>query len=82
MIVGFDNDDPSIFEEQYEFLQEAQIPIVLVNALEAVPRTPLYKRLKAEGRLLTGHPDADDTTRYKSGVGKTNFRLEHMPGES
>ena len=80
MIVGFDNDDPAIFEEQYEFLQAAQIPIVLVNALEAVPRTPLYKRLKAEGRLLTGHADADDTTRYESGVGKTNFRLKHMSG--
>jgi radical SAM superfamily enzyme YgiQ (UPF0313 family) len=80
MIVGFDHDDPSIFEEQYEFLQAAQIPIVLVNALEAVPRTPLYKRLKAEGRLLNGHPDADDTARYKSGVGMTNFRPRHMTG--
>jgi len=82
MIVGFDHDDPSIFEEQYEFLQEAQIPIVLVNALEAVPRTPLHNRLKAEGRLLTGQTDADDTTRYKSGVGMTNFRPRHMTGEA
>src|SRR5205823_7459635 len=81
MIVGFDNDDPAIFEEQFEFLQEAQIPIVLVNALEAVPRTPLYIRLKAEGRLLTGRGEADDTTRYKSGVGMTNFRMRHMNGE-
>src|SRR5215470_9770847 len=80
MIVGFDHDDPAIFEEQYEFLQAAQIPIVLVNALEAVPRTPLYNRLKAEGRLLTGHTDADDTTRYKSGVGMTNFRPRQMTG--
>jgi radical SAM superfamily enzyme YgiQ (UPF0313 family) len=80
MIVGFDHDDPSIFEEQYEFLQAAQIPIVLVNALEAVPKTPLYDRLKAEGRLRNGHPDADDTARYKSGVGMTNFRPRHMTG--
>jgi Domain of unknown function (DUF4070) len=81
MIVGFDNDDPGIFEEQYEFLQAAQIPIVLVNALEAVPRTPLYNRLKDEGRLLESHTDADDTTRYKSGVGKTNFRPKHLTHE-
>src|SRR5437660_2385734 len=80
MIVAFDHDDPDIFAEQYAFLQEAQIPIALVNALEAVPRTPLYTRLKAEGRILNGHPDADDTTRYESGVGKTNFRLKHMSG--
>jgi radical SAM superfamily enzyme YgiQ (UPF0313 family) len=74
MIVGFDHDDPSIFEEQYEFLQEAQIPIVLINALEAVPRTPLYARLQAEGRLLEPGADAEDASRYKSGVGRTNFR--------
>jgi radical SAM superfamily enzyme YgiQ (UPF0313 family) len=80
MIVGFDHDDPSIFEEQYEFLQAAQIPIVLVNALEAVPKTPLYNRLKDEGRLVNGHPDADYTARYKSGVGMTNFRPQLMTG--
>jgi radical SAM superfamily enzyme len=73
MIVGFDHDDVGIFEEQYEFLQEAQIPIVLVNALEAVPKTPLHARLKAEGRLVPITP-ADDAARYRSGVGWTNFR--------
>jgi hypothetical protein len=80
MIVGFDHDDAGIFQEQYEFLQEAQIPFVLINALEAVPRTPLYNRLKEEGRLLNGHPDAEDAARYRSGVGRTNFRLRHLTG--
>ena len=50
MIVGFDNDDASIFDEQYAFLQEAQIPIVMLSVLLAVPRTPLYQRLEAAGR--------------------------------
>jgi radical SAM superfamily enzyme YgiQ (UPF0313 family) len=81
MIVGFDHDDPSIFEEQYDFLQAAQIPIVLVNALEAVPRTPLYRRLKEEGRLRNDHPDARDAARYRSGVGMTNFSPRHMTAE-
>src|SRR5262249_3613577 len=68
MIVGFDNDDVSVFEEQYNFLQEAQIPIVLVNALEAVPKTPLHARLKADGRLLQlSYADASAAARYKSG---------------
>ena len=43
MIVGFDHDDASIFDEQYEFLQEAQIPIVMLSALVAVPKTPLLQ---------------------------------------
>lgn len=81
MIVGFDHDDPSIFEEQYEFLQAAQIPIVLVNALEAVPKTPLYHRLKEEGRLLNGQSGARDAVRYRSGVGMTNFSPRHMTAE-
>jgi radical SAM superfamily enzyme YgiQ (UPF0313 family) len=78
MIAGFDHDDPGIFEEQYQFLQQAQIPIVLLNALEAVPRTPLYNRLRAEGRLLEGQAPADEAVRYRSGVGRTNFRPRHM----
>src|SRR6185295_1010146 len=39
MIVGFDNDDPSIFEEQFRFIQEARIPISMTGMLNAVPKT-------------------------------------------
>ncbi len=73
MIVGFDNDDPSIFDEQYEFLQEAGIPIVMLSVLLAVPRTPLYNRLKAEGRLRNAGPDSKDAARYVGTSGGTNF---------
>jgi radical SAM superfamily enzyme YgiQ (UPF0313 family) len=52
MIVGFDNDDPSIFEEQFRFIQEARIPISMTGMLNAVPKTPLHARLKAAGRLI------------------------------
>ena len=52
MIVGFDHDDPSIFEEQFRFIQDARIPISMTGMLNAVPKTPLYKRLKEAGRLV------------------------------
>src|SRR5262245_28744561 len=52
MIVGFDNDDPSIFEEQFRFIQDARIPISMTGMLNAVPKTPLYQRLKDAGRLI------------------------------
>ncbi len=51
IIVGFDNDDPGIFTAQRRFLAESRIASVMVNMLVAIPRTPLYKRLRAEGRL-------------------------------
>lgn len=73
MIVGFDQDDESIFDEQYEFLQKAQIPIVMISVLLAVPKTPLYKRLKAEGRLLNMRGDTADCSHYVGTAGGTNF---------
>ena len=81
MIVGFDNDDASIFDEQYEFLQKAQIPIVMLSVLLAVPRTPLYNRLKAEGRLLIPNPTAADRSHYLGTTGGTNFHPLHMTSE-
>jgi hypothetical protein len=52
MIVGFDADDTSIFEEHSRFLEEARIPISMTGLLNALPKTPLYERLEREGRLL------------------------------
>jgi radical SAM superfamily enzyme YgiQ (UPF0313 family) len=52
MIVGFDNDDPSIFEEQLCFIQSARIPVSMTGMLQALPQTPLHDRVSREGRLL------------------------------
>ena len=51
MIVGFDNDDETVFERQYAFLEEARIVGAMAGMLSAIPKTPLYDRLEAEGRL-------------------------------
>jgi radical SAM superfamily enzyme YgiQ (UPF0313 family) len=52
MIVGFDNDGPGIFQQQYEFAMESGIPIFTLGALVAPAQTPLYYRLEREGRLV------------------------------
>ncbi len=52
MIVGFDHDDPSIFEEQFQFIQAARIPVSMTGMLNALPKTPLHERLRAAGRLI------------------------------
>src|SRR5439155_10462538 len=77
MIVGFDQDDVTIFDEQYEFLQAAGIPVAMLSVLLAAPRTPLYQRLEAAGRLDT-RPGA---TRYIGTSGGTNFRPLNMTAE-
>jgi len=58
MIVGFDHDDPTVFERQYEFLRQSRVVGAMAGMLSAIPKTPLYARLEAEGRL--DHDAADD----------------------
>lgn len=52
MIVGFDNDDKDIFEEQFQFLQKAGVPFAQMSLLEAMPKTPLWTRMQESGRLI------------------------------
>jgi radical SAM superfamily enzyme YgiQ (UPF0313 family) len=66
MIVGFDHDDTRIFQEQFDFLQEAGIPFTTCGVLTALEKTPLHARLQQEGRLIPydsarilGHGAAD-----------------------
>jgi radical SAM superfamily enzyme YgiQ (UPF0313 family) len=77
MIVGFDQDDVDIFDEQYEFLQKAHVPLAMLSVLLAVPKTPLYARLEAAGRI---HND-DDPSRYVGTGGGTNFTPLNMTQE-
>jgi radical SAM superfamily enzyme YgiQ (UPF0313 family) len=51
-IVGFDNDPADVFDRQIAFIREAAIPLSMVGLLTALPNTQLWRRLKAEGRLL------------------------------
>lgn len=51
-IVGFDSDEPSIFQRQIDFIQNSGIVTAMVGLLQAPPGTQLYERLKEEGRLL------------------------------
>lgn len=51
-IIGFDSDEPSIFDRQWRFIQEAGVVTAMVGLLTALPQTRLFARLKEEGRLL------------------------------
>lgn len=51
-IIGFDSDPHNIFDLMIEFIQKSKIPLAMVGLLTALPNTQLYRRLKAEGRLL------------------------------
>jgi radical SAM superfamily enzyme YgiQ (UPF0313 family) len=51
-ILGLDGDRPDVFDNVLEFVRDSGLYEVQITFLTAFPGTPLYRRLKAEGRLL------------------------------
>ena len=51
-ILGLDGDSPEVFDEVLGFVRDSGLYEVQVTFLTAFPGTPLYRRLKAEGRIL------------------------------
>lgn len=67
-IIGFDTDEASIFQSQFDFIQESGIITAMVGLLQAPFGTKLYERMKADGRILeemTGD-NADGTTNIRT----------------
>lgn len=50
-IVGFDHDQPSIFQRQIDFIQKSGIVTAMVGLLQAPAGTRLHARMEKEGRL-------------------------------
>ena len=50
-IVGFDNDDETIFDRMIEFIQNTGIVTAMVGLLQAPIGTQLYQRMLREGRI-------------------------------
>jgi radical SAM superfamily enzyme YgiQ (UPF0313 family) len=51
-ILGLDGDTPEIFDDVLSFVRESGLYEVQVTFMTAFPNTPLYHRLKREGRLI------------------------------
>lgn len=52
-VFGFDGDDRSIFRRTVEFYKEIGLDSATISVLIPFPNTPLFRRLDAEGRILT-----------------------------
>jgi radical SAM superfamily enzyme YgiQ (UPF0313 family) len=51
IIMGLDGDTPQTPDRILEFIEASNIPVLTINLLEALPRTPLYRRLQQTNRL-------------------------------
>jgi radical SAM superfamily enzyme YgiQ (UPF0313 family) len=68
IILGLDTDTPDSGKHLLEFIELSKIPMLTINLLQALPRTPLWDRLKREGRLIE-----DDDSRESN----VDFRLPY-----
>ncbi|HEY5599117.1 MAG TPA: hypothetical protein VIK48_00385, partial [Candidatus Manganitrophaceae bacterium] len=51
VIFGFDHDDETVFEKTVEFLIQNNMELAYFNILTPLPGTPLFDRMKREGRI-------------------------------
>src|SRR5581483_11938064 len=61
VILGLDTDTDATGPNLIEFIDRSNIPMLTINLLQALPKTPLWQRLAATGRLIqdTGQECAD-----------------------
>ena len=52
MILGLDTDNVATESRITAFIDQSQIPFLTLNLLQALPRTPLWDRLKREDRIV------------------------------
>ncbi|WP_380029706.1 B12-binding domain-containing radical SAM protein [Effusibacillus consociatus] len=52
-VFGFDHDDRSIFRTTVEFYREIGLDSATISVLIPFPNTPLFRKLEAEGRILS-----------------------------
>src|ERR1051326_6206390 len=51
IILGLDTDTPATAANLIEFIGRSQIPVLTINLLQALPKTPLWDRVAEAGRL-------------------------------
>jgi hopanoid C-2 methylase len=52
IIIGLDTDTPQTIDRLIEFIERSKIPMLTINLLQALPKTPLHERLKRDGRIV------------------------------
>jgi hopanoid C-2 methylase len=53
IILGLDTDDAGTADRILDFVRASAIPVLTINVLYALPKTPLWRRLEAADRLIS-----------------------------
>jgi radical SAM superfamily enzyme YgiQ (UPF0313 family) len=78
-IIGFDNDTTKTFDKQYQFITKSGIQSAMIGLLTAIPKTPLYERLEAEGRLIAdAGTSTSDNSKLSTNVSPKGMTYDEM----
>ncbi len=64
IILGLDTDTADTEGRLKAFIDASRVPMLTVNLLQALPRTPLWERLKREERLITDDSGLESNVRF------------------
>jgi hopanoid C-2 methylase len=81
IILGLDGDTPDTGQRLLEFIDQTNIPMLTINLLEALPRTPLWERLEREGRLNHAG-DRESNVEFRQGYDEVVATWRHCMGEA
>jgi radical SAM superfamily enzyme YgiQ (UPF0313 family) len=73
-VLGFDHDGPDCFANLASWIEDARLECATFHILTPYPNTPLFRRMKQEGRILH-----EDWSRYDTA--HCVFRPRHMTPE-
>ncbi len=63
IIMGLDTDNDATVDRLIDFIDRSQIPMLTINILQALPKTPLYERLERDGRIVDD-PGLESNVRF------------------
>jgi radical SAM superfamily enzyme YgiQ (UPF0313 family) len=65
IILGLDTDTPESGKRLLDFVDMSKIPMLTMNLLQALPRTPLWDRLKREQRLIENDDSRESNVQFR-----------------
>jgi radical SAM superfamily enzyme YgiQ (UPF0313 family) len=64
IILGLDTDTPDTEARLKAFIDASNVPILTINLLQALPKTPLWDRLKRDQRLIADDAGLESNVRF------------------
>ena len=80
IIMGLDTDKPGTADALLKFVDDSKIPLLTINLLQALPKTPLWDRLARDNRLVLDDDGRDSNVNFLLPYDEVVRSLEALHG--